>query len=237
MTRYAVPPDINLKTFRICAYGSIGLMLLFLVLSRSEWLELNDRASHVMGWAAVGLLVLGLVGIWVLMVKDSLNKAWQKVTFDLADDKITRISEGAQPIELPLSEINFLGESRSGIVVRGGDPSKGFFIPRAVNEFEALKQQLSRRCRVTPVETKTYLKPLLLPSVLTVALYTILFTSRTTILVSAAGVLALLFQGWVIFTMRKMLAETRSHRLVMSAFVFSWLILLWIVYQRVSSTL
>jgi hypothetical protein len=236
MTRYTVPSDTNPKAFRICGYGSIGLMLLFLVLSHSEWLELNDRASHVMGWAAGGVLVLGLVGIWVLIVKDSLNKAWQKVAFDLADDRIIRISEGRQPIELPLSEINFLGESRSGIVVRGGDPSKGFFIPRAVNGFDALKQQLGGCCRVTHIEKKTYLKPLL-PLVLTVVLYAILFTSKTTIVVSTVGVLALVFQGGAIFSMRKIWAKTRSPKLVMSAFIFSWLILLWIVCQRVSSTL
>jgi hypothetical protein len=236
MTRYTVPPDTNLKAFRICAYGSIGLMLLFLVLSRSEWLELNDRASHVMGWTAVSLLVLGLVGIWVLIVKDSFNKAWQKVAFDLADDKIIRIGEGNQPIELPLSEINFLGESRGGIVVQGGHPSKGFFIPRAVNEFEGLKQQLSKCCRVTPIETRTYLKPLLL-LILAVVLYSILFTSKAGILVLIVGVLALLFQGWAIFSMRTIWAKAKSPKLVMSALIFSWLILLWIVYQRVSTTL
>ncbi len=59
MTRYAVPPNTNRKAFRVWAFGSIGLMLLFLILSR---LDLSDRAGLLLGWSGIGILFLGFSG-------------------------------------------------------------------------------------------------------------------------------------------------------------------------------
>jgi hypothetical protein len=148
VTHYIVRPSSNQKLFRICAYGSIGLMLILLTFSRFEWL--NDRLSHAIGWSAVGLLIVVMVGVYVVIFGDSADKAWRKVSFDLTDGKIVRVMEGWPPIELLLSEINFLGESRMGLIVRSGEPPKGFVIPRTVDGFEQLKQQLNEYCKVSP---------------------------------------------------------------------------------------
>jgi hypothetical protein len=112
MTRYIVSPSSNQKVFRICAYGSIGLMLIVLALSQSKWLELDDRVSHAIGWGATGLLIVGMVGVLVLIYRDSVDKAWRNASFDLTDGKIIRAMQGRPPIALSITEINFLGESR-----------------------------------------------------------------------------------------------------------------------------
>jgi hypothetical protein len=209
-------------------------MLILLAFSRSTWLD--DRLSHAIGWSAVGLLIVVMVGVYVLIFRDSVDKAWRKVSFDLTDRKIIRVMEGRPPIELLLSEMNFLGESRMGLIVRSGEPPKGFVIPRAVDGFEQLKQQLNEYCKVSAIENKASFIPVL-PLILTIVLYAILFTSKVGPVVVIAGVVALLFQGWSIFSMRNIWAKTKSPRLLMSVFIFSWLVLLWLVYQRVSSTL
>lgn len=211
-------------------------MLIFLGLSQSKWPELDDRMSHAVGWAAASLLILFLGGIFVLIYEDSVQKAWQNVAFDFADQKITRFREGWPPIELLLTEINFLGESPSGLIVRGGEPSKALFIPRAISDFEELKRQLSGYCQVTPIKSRRALLSLI-PLVLAIVVYLILFTSKNGAVVLIAGITALLFQGWAIFSMRKIWAKTSSPRAVMVAFLGSWLVLAWLVYQRVSSTL
>jgi hypothetical protein len=234
VTHYIVPPSSNQKLFRICAYGSIGLMLILLAFSRSEWLD--DRLSHAIGWSAVGLLIVVMVGVYVFIFRDSVDKAWQKVSFDLTDGKIIRVMEGRPPIEVLLSEINFLGESRMGLIVRSGEAPKGFVIPRAVGGFEQLKQQLNEYCKVSAIENKASFIPVL-PLILTIVLYAILFTAKAGPVVLIAGIVALLFQGWSIFSMRNIWAKTKSPKLVMSVFILSWLVLLWLVYQRVSSTL
>ena len=72
--------------------------------------------------------------------------------------------------------------------------------------------------------------------IVTFVLYAILFTAKARPVVLIAGVMALLFQGWSIFSMRNIWAKTKSPKLVMSVLIFSWLVLLWLVYQRVFST-
>jgi hypothetical protein len=209
-------------------------MLILLAVSRSEWLD--DRLSQAIGWSAVGLLILVMVGVYVFIFRDSVDKAWRKVSYDLTDGKIIRVVEGRSPIELLLSEINFLGESPMGLVVRSGEPPKGFVIPRAVDGFEQLKQQLSENCRVSAIENKASFISVL-PLILTIVLYAILFTAKAGPVVVIAGIVALMFQGWSIFSMRKIWAKTRSPKLVASVFTLSWLVLLWLVYHRVSSSL
>jgi hypothetical protein len=207
-------------------------MLILLAFSQSEWLD--DRLSHAIGWSAAGLLIVLMVGVYVFILIDSVDKAWQKMSFDLADGKIIRVMEGRQPIELLLSEINFLGESRLGLIVRSGEPARGFVIPRAVYGFEQLKQQLSQYCKVSTIENKASFISAI-PLILTIVLYAILFTAKSGSVALIAGVLALLFQGWSIFSMRNIWAKTKSPKLVVSVFIFSWLVLLWLVYQRVST--
>ena len=209
-------------------------MLIMLAFSRFEWLD--DRLSHAIGWSAVGLLIVVMVGVYVFIFRDSVDKAWRNVSFDVTDGKVFRVMEGRPPIELLLSEINFLGESRMGLIVRSGVPSKSFVIPRTAIGFEQLKQQLNEYCKVSTIESKTPFIPVL-PLILTFVLYAILFTAKTRPVISTVGVVALLSQGWSIFSMRNICTKTKSPKLVMSVFVFSWLVLLWLVYQRVSSTL
>jgi hypothetical protein len=211
-------------------------MLIVLALSQSKWPGLDDRVSHVIGWGTAGLLIVGMVGVFVLIFRDSVDKAWQNASFDLTDGQIIRVMEGRAPIALSLTEINFLGESRLGLIVRSGEPAKGFFIPRAVDGFDQLKMQLNEHCKVSAIEDRTSFITAL-PLVLTVGLYAVLFTAKTGLIVLIVGVVALLFQGWSIFSMRTILSKTTSPKLLMSVFIFSWLILLWLVYQRVSSAL
>ena len=73
VTHYIAPPSSNQKLFRICAYRSIGLMLILLAFSRSNWLD--DRLSHAIGWGAVSLLIVVMVGVYVSIFRDSVDKA------------------------------------------------------------------------------------------------------------------------------------------------------------------
>ena len=163
-----VPPSSSQKLFRICAYSSIGLMLIMLAFSRAEWLD--DRLSHAIGWSGLGLLILVMVGVYVFIFRHSVHKAWRKVSFDLTDGKIIRVVEGRPPIELLLSEINFLGESPMGLIVRSGEPPKSFAIPRAIDGFEQLKQQLNEYCKVSAITNNASSIPVL-PLILTIVLY------------------------------------------------------------------
>jgi hypothetical protein len=109
----------------------------------------------------------------------------------------------------------------------------GWLIPRVVDGFEQLKRQLSDYHEIVPVAKRSSFF-FVFPLILIIALYGLLLTARSRNLVVATGTIALLFQGWVIFGMRKIWAKTKSPRVLMSAFVLSWLLLLWLVYERFS---
>ena len=232
---YTVPSSSSQtqKLFRICGYGLTLLMLFLLGLSRTNWI--NDRWSHALGWVAMSLLVLAFIGIPVLIFKDSMNQFWQKVSFDVVENKIVRVMEGRLPIEFPLDKISFIGESRTGLIVRGGEPLKGFVIPRTVGGFEQLKHQLSDHCEIAPIATTNPLFRMF-PLIVIVGLYVLLLTAKSRSLILVVGAAGLLFQGCVIVGMRKSWAKTRSPKLVVSAFMLSWLVLLWLVYERFFST-
>ena len=180
------------------------------------------------------MLTVVMVGVYAFILRDSVDQAWRKVSFDLTDGKIIRVTEGRPQIELLLSEINFLGESPMGLIVRSGEPPKGFVIPRAVDGFEHLKEQLNEYCKVSTIEIKASFIPVL-PLSLTIVLYAALFTSKARPVVLIVGIVALLFQGWSIFSVRNIWAKTKSPKLVASVFIFSWFVLLWLVYERVSA--
>lgn len=209
-------------------------MLILLLISESGWVD-SDATGHAMGWAALGLLPVFMGGIFVLIARNSVWLFWQGVAFDLADDKIILVKENSPLIEIPLKQINFLGESRSGLLVRGGEPAKTFLIPKSIDNFEELERQLNGYCKLTSVNTKISYRPAL-PFVLMIVSYAFLFISKAGAVVMVAGVLALLIQGWAFFSMRKLLAQTRSPKLLMLVFLFSWVMLAWLVYQRVSAT-
>jgi len=48
-----------------------------------------------------------------------------------------------------------------GLIVRSGEPPKGFVIPRAVDGFEQLKQQLNEYCKVSAIEDRVSSIPVL----------------------------------------------------------------------------
>jgi hypothetical protein len=58
-----------------------------------DWLERGRPVDCVM------------VSVYVFIFRDSVDKAWRKVSFDLTDGKIIGVMEGRPPIELLLSEI------------------------------------------------------------------------------------------------------------------------------------
>jgi hypothetical protein len=231
MAHYTVPSNSGRtqKLFRICGYGLTSLMLVLLGLSQVSWL--NDRWSHALGWAAMSLLVLALTGIPVLIFSDTVNQFWRKISFEIVDNKIVRLMEGRAPIEFPFDKISFIGESRNGLVVRGGKPLKGFVIPRTVEGFQQLKQQLNDHCEIIPIASANRLFRVF-PLIVVIALYVLLLTAKSRSLILAAGAAGLLFQGCVIVGMRKIWAKTRSPKLVASGFILTWLVLFWLAYER-----
>ena len=154
---------------------------------------------------------------FVLIVKNGIQRDWQKEVFDLAHQKIVCLREGSPPIELAVREIQVLGESRIGLFVQGGNPLKAFVIPRAIRDFEKLKQELNAYCKVTPIRSQKTLLAVL-PLALAIGTSVFLLMSKSCVVVLIAGVVALLFHASWLIAMRKIWPRTRSPKGVMLAF-------------------
>lgn len=235
MTRHSIPPSSpHQKTFRVFLYGSIALMLVALALSHNVPIELSDSISHPLGWTMVALLCISVAGASILAAKQGSWKLKQSTQFDFSAEKITRLREGWPPIEIPLTQIKRLQEYRGGLLVAGDEPLRGFTVPREINEFEEVKRKLASYGEITPSQLQISYRAFLLVFVMLIA-YAFLFFSKTPVVVLSAGIVVLLLQGSAFFSLRPLWARTSQPRLMLFVYLFSWLILAWLVYQRVSA--
>jgi hypothetical protein len=235
MTVYEVPPDSPYqRQFRFLGWGAIIVLLGILFFSIYEPAGLRDSIGQGIGWLAGAIALAAIVGATVLAVKEGNWKLMRRLRFEIYDGKIIKARAESSSIEIPLDQIESLYEYRGWLFIRGGIPSRQIGIPKEVNGFDILKHELVAHCPLTPLKVS----PLsFLPLVLMILPYIFLFASHARAVVIAAGVAALALQGVGMYSLRRVWREKPMPKLVMPTFVLVWLLLAWLVYQRVSTTL
>jgi hypothetical protein len=238
MTVYQVPATSPYqRAFRILAWGAIGMLAGILIFSFYEPAGVNDSTSHAIGWLAGAILLAAIVSMTALGVKEGSWKLMRTLRFEVSDGKIVETREGAtsQIIEIPLNQIESLGDHSRWFFVLGGTPTKRIAIPKEVCDFEALKNELIAASAQTPVKVKAKVHSLLLLSFLLMFLACLLlYASQVHAVVVAAGVSALALQAVGTYSLWKIFRETTASRMVIPACLLTWLILAWLVYQRAS---
>jgi hypothetical protein len=238
MTVYEVPATSPYqRTFRILAWGAIGILMGILIFSAYEPDGINDSTNHPLGWLAVAIVLSAIVGTTIFGVKEDSWKLMRKLRFEVSDGKIIEMRGGApsQIIEIPLNQIESLGDHRRWFFVIGGTPRKRIAIPKEVRDFEVLKKELVVASARTPVKVQAKVHPLsLLPFLLMFLTCLLLYTSQVRAVVVAAGVSALALQAVGTYSLWKILRQTTASKMVIPACVLTWLLLVWLVYQRLS---
>ena len=236
MTVYEVPPNSPFqRQFRFLGWGAIVVLLGILLFSIYEPVGLSDSVGHAIGWLAGAIVLTAGVGATVLAIKEGTLKLLRKFRFDISDGKIIQTREESASIEIPLDQIDSLHQYRGWLLVRGGNPKRQIAIPKEVKSFDVLKRELLAHCALTPLKVNFY--PLsFLPLVLMIVAYSFLFTSHVRAVVITAGVVALVLQTVGTYSLWRIWREKTMRRLVMLAFVLTWLVLAWLVYQRVTAT-
>jgi hypothetical protein len=233
MTVYEVPPNSPYqRQFRFLGWGAIVVLLGILLFSIYEPAGLSDSVGHAIGWLAGAIGLAAGVGATILAIKEGTLKLLRRLRFDISDGKIIQTREESASIEIPLDQIDSLHQYRSWLLVRGGIPKRQIAIPREITGFDALKRELLAHCTLTPLKVKIY--PLsFLPLVLMIVAYFFLFTSHVRAVVITAGVAALTLQAVGTYSLWRVWRDKTMHRLVMLTFILTWLVLAWLVYQRV----
>jgi hypothetical protein len=238
MTVYEVPATSPYQlAFRVLAWGAIGMLMGILIFSFYETAGINDSTNHPLGWLAVAIVLAAIVGTTIFGMKEGSWKLMRMLRFEVSDGKIIEMRRGAtsQIIEIPLNQIESLGDHRRWFFVIGGTPTKRIAIPKEVCDFEVLKNELIAASARTPVKVKAKVHPLsLLPFLLMFLACLLLYTSQVRAVVVAAGVSALALQAVGTYSLWKILRETTASKMVIPACVLTWLILAWLVYQRSS---
>jgi hypothetical protein len=233
MTLYEMPAESPYqRPFRIFAVVAIILLLGIFCIATWTPVGLSDETRKVIGWVA-GVIVVAAVVIGTrLGVKEALWKVKQGYRVEVADGKIIQRRLGSPIVEVPLDHITSLHESRGGwLFIRGGDPARQVTVPLEVIGFENLKQEISANQVVSQLRIK--LSPsLFLPSALLVLACFFLFTSHSRMVVMTAGGTALLLQGFATYSLRRLWRANPKASLLMLAYILTFVVLAWIVYER-----
>jgi hypothetical protein len=133
MTVYEVPATSPYqRAFRILAWGAIGMLMGILIFSFYEPAGINDSTNHPLGWLAVAIVLVAIVGTIIFGMKEGSWKLMRMLRFEVSDGKIIEMRGGAtsQIIEIPLNQIESLGDHRRWFFVIGGPQENGLPYPK-----------------------------------------------------------------------------------------------------------
>ena len=174
-------------------------------------------------------------GVTALGVKERTWQLLRDLRFEISDGKLIRSGGTSPSTEIPLDQIDGLQEYGGWLLVRGGNPRRQITIPKQINDFDFLEQELTRHCTLT--SPKAGFRPLqFLPLALMLVACFFLFTSHVRGVVTAAGLAALALEGIGTYSLRQALREKKVSKLVVPTLVLAWLLVGWIAYQRIVAT-
>jgi len=236
MTLYEMPAHSPYqRPFRIFAVAAIILLLATLWVAIWAPAGLSDEMRKILGWVASAIVVAAVVVGQRLAFKEGLWKFRQGHSVQVVDGKIIRSRSGAPTVEIPVAQIASLHQSRGGwLIIRSSEPERQVAVPEEIIDFEDLKRELSANRTVSPLKIK--LSPwLFLPSASFILACFFLLTSHNRALVMAAGGAALLLQGVSMYSVRRLMQSNWKANLVALTYVLTFLILVWIIYERATS--
>ncbi|MGO9640972.1 MAG: hypothetical protein ACLP1Y_06695 [Candidatus Acidiferrales bacterium] len=230
-----MPAEVPLKRrFRVFSAVAILLLLGILLFSIYEPIELSDGTRKLLGWAAGAIVLAAVLVSWAMSRKLGVRN--MKYVVELADGKLIQRRAGSAIVEIPLGQIESLHEGHGWLIVKGREQKRNIAIPKEINDFDALKQELTAHGTIVPLKVRISILSLL-PIVLGVLLYVLFFTSHERGVVVFSGVAVLLFQGFASFLLLRFRRRMAMPKLAVLSVVISWLLIGWIIFQRMKAVL
>jgi hypothetical protein len=238
MTIYRMPSDRPYqRRFRIFSWSASTLLLAIALFSVFEPQSVsqgtNIALALVMGAVAIAMLIYGLF----LSPKESLWQLKNACQWELTEDKIIQSRSDGPTVEISLNEIKSIRESQGWLLVVANDSPKGIMIPRDIDGYTELRQQLIARCPLTPTPKRGLILAVL-PFVVSAVLFGVVIVSHVRSVVIVSGVALLLL--WPIYTGLSLRALRRAkmlHKRVLFSYLLTWLILIWVVYKAMRAVI
>jgi hypothetical protein len=223
------------RSFRVVAGVLIILLLAILCIALWTPTGLSDEARKILAWVAGTIVVFAVVGGNWIGFKEGFWNLKRSYRVELSDGKIIQRRSGSPVVEIPIDQISSIRQSRGEwLIVRGGEPERQVGIPSEIVGFESLKREILANHPGQPLKIDT--SPwAFLPSLTLIVAAIFLFMSRSHWAVMAAGAAVLLLQGLGIFSVRRIMRSNPKPNLVAFAYILTFLVSCWIVYERATS--
>lgn len=232
MTLYEVPAIApGRRSLRIFLVAVILLLLCLFAVSLWDPEGLTDSVRHLLGYAAMGVVILSIFVGLTLARQIGIWKSVQGFQVELTDEKIVAKRPQSSGVEMSLAEIRHIRESSDWLFVRGGELSRSMAIPRMLQDYDGLRRELASHHEI--VRWRAYVYALsLVPALLGwVSVLVLVFSrDRATTRVSAAVVL--LVSAWGFCSVWRLFRTKPIPRLLILMYVVNGFMLLWILFDK-----
>lgn len=220
------------KLFRTFALLAIVVLLAILYISIWTPAVMTDGTRTILGWATGGILVVALVIVMRLGIKQAAWNLRRGYRAELSDGKLIQIRPDMPVVELPIDQIASIQQGCGGtLIIRGSEPEKIITIPPEITGFEDLKTQLLANRTLSPL--KATLSPwALLPPLSYIAAVLVLFLTHDRKVIIAAGGAVLLVDAFWTYSFLRLTPSNRRAKPILLAYLITFVILAWIVYER-----
>lgn len=224
------------RPFRIISWSAIAALLGIFLFSIYEP-EGVSRSTNVGLAYLMGAIVVGLIGYGLsLSSKEAMWKVKHAYQWEMTDDKIVESLKDGGTVEIALNEVKSLEERRGWLLITGGEPPRGIFVPTDVDDFERIKRALTAQCGLTPLKVRVSPVAYLPLMLMLVSVVLVLF-SRTPAVVLGSGATLLLLQAWAVKSLHRIWRGRPIPKLVLVTYVLSWLITAWLVFVQVRAVI
>lgn len=220
------------KSFRPLAASVIVLLLIVLYISIWTPLSMGDEARKWLAWAAGALVIVAILASYWLSLKRGLWKSKQGLRIEISEGKLTQTRSGNLVAEIPLNQIASLHQGRGWLIVRGAHTDGEIAVPTNIVGFDELKREISAGHAIQPLRTRLPAN-FILGGICFIAACVFLFTSRNLVVLVAVACTALLIQGIATYSLVRRISANRGvTALLVASYLFEFLAVAWIVYER-----
>ncbi|TAM81494.1 MAG: hypothetical protein EPN47_12110 [Acidobacteria bacterium] len=184
----------------------------------------------ILKWAIVLLILFALATDFVAMQRIS-QRVRHDLTFLLNENELIRKRPWFPDVRIPLQQIISAYEQSGCLVVAGGNPRRRIAVPKNVENFDLLLDELMKYA--TPVRPAGRIRLGWITSLLAVVCWWLLLFSANLIIVWVAGGVALALLGEWSFEIRHRLIEGPSRAMSWIMLGLAWLSAGFAIYVRV----
>jgi hypothetical protein len=213
-------------------WGAVLVMLGLTLFASYGTRPVGPKLNTAFLWA-VGLILVGTVGsAYFLAYRTGLQKVKLSLRFLLSDKDLVRRREGWPDVRIRRSELTRLYERSGWLVVESAEPRRRIAIPNDVEGFTNIRTELSKS---SPIVKPPRVSPLaIVPSIVSLLLWTLVLLSREIRVVEVAGSLALSLQGWYSLRLTRLLHHSRKRFLFWAVLAFGWAAAVLVIYSRLA---